>query len=567
MYKKMGIPLDVMWSDIDYLHDYEDFTVDPIHYAGLKDFVKTLHTDDMHYIPIVDAGIASRPDGGYQTYTDGAKAGIFIKDYMNKEPFVGKVWPGDTVFVDWSHPQAAKFWQNGLANLAKEVDFDGLWLDMNEATSFCDGACLESQKNPDSVLYSAPYWPTGRNLNSQVIDVDAMHDNKRSELEYHNMYAYGEVKATYEYLTQTKKTRAAIISRSSFAGQGRYGSKWTGDNYSNPTSMGVSVTGIMQMNMFGIPLTGADVCGFHMDTTPELCARWTKLASFYPFARNHNDVYAESQEPYQKMFDMPYRPAGMNPKTGKVFTYQELIINAIKERYQYIPYLYSNMIDLHMTGGTYFKPLFHNFPLEQGAYQNIESNFMLGDHIKVGMVTNAVDVDSADFYFPSGTWCPLFDYSTTCVNNVDEHGQPLKEGQSGPFPATADVAQVHIRGGSIVPTANIHGSKAIMNVADLREQSLDLHISPMAEKAPHDYLWSAEYKKFYLDDGMSLSTSDPTQGDVNVYDFKASAEEESRFDIMFDLSEKATNKFSKGDDCYITSENDYLGDVYIHNAP
>lgn len=166
MYDKMKIPLDVIWSDIDYLHDYEDFTVDPLHYAGLKDFVTSIHKEDLHYIPIVDAGIASRPDGTYQTYTDGVKDGVFIKDYMNKEPFVGKVWPGDTVFVDWSHPQAAKFWQSGLANLAKEVDFDGLWLDMNEATSFCDGACFESQKNPDSILYNAPYWPTGRNLNS-----------------------------------------------------------------------------------------------------------------------------------------------------------------------------------------------------------------------------------------------------------------------------------------------------------------------------------------------------------------------------------------------------------------
>ena len=82
--------------------------------------------------------------------------------------------------------------------------------------------------------------------------------------------------------------RTFTISRSTFAGHGKYGQKWLGDNFSNPRYMGASVHGIMMMGVFGIPFVGSDVCGFIDNTNPELCARWYGVAAFQPFSRNHN---------------------------------------------------------------------------------------------------------------------------------------------------------------------------------------------------------------------------------------------------------------------------------------
>lgn len=50
--------------------------------------------------------------------------------------------------------------------------------------------------------------------------------------------------------------------------------------------------------LWGIQMVGADICGYTLNTTEQLCARWFQLGSLYPFARNHNDEDKIPQEAF-----------------------------------------------------------------------------------------------------------------------------------------------------------------------------------------------------------------------------------------------------------------------------
>lgn len=66
-YSAAGIPLDALWSDIDYMDRYEDFTTDPVKYPAedMRDFVAGLHEAGQHYVVIIDPGtVALHADSG-----------------------------------------------------------------------------------------------------------------------------------------------------------------------------------------------------------------------------------------------------------------------------------------------------------------------------------------------------------------------------------------------------------------------------------------------------------------------------------------------------------------------
>lgn len=133
------------------------------------------------------------------------------------------------------------------------------------------------------------------------LSLNATHpsDEKINEYNAHSLFGHSEGKMTYEVLKNETTTPSALkdkriflLSRSTFSGSGQYVNHWLGDNHRTWLDMKTSIAGVMNMQMFGIPIVGPDTCGFFGEPDQdELCARWVQLAQFYPFARQHRDKF------------------------------------------------------------------------------------------------------------------------------------------------------------------------------------------------------------------------------------------------------------------------------------
>lgn len=145
-YAKFGIPLEVIWNDIDYMQEYRDFTVDDkrFNYSDGQAFLQRLHNQGQHYIPIIDSAIyVPNPTNGsdaYQTFNNGNGSNVFMLN-PDGSLYIGEVWPGYTVFPSWVDPNTSSWWANEIMTWYSKLPFDGIWIDMSEVSSFCVGSC------------------------------------------------------------------------------------------------------------------------------------------------------------------------------------------------------------------------------------------------------------------------------------------------------------------------------------------------------------------------------------------------------------------------------------------
>jgi len=387
---RYGFPCDALWLDIEYMDGYRVFSWNK---AFFPDIAKTTAALERKFgrklVPILDPGVKN--DDAYGPKKDGDKADVWCRT-PEGTPFIGRVWPGDTLFPDFSIGAGRAWWRDHLAKWARESGVAGAWLDMNDpATAHVD--------------YDAMRFDRGLKPHSS----------------FHNQYATGMARASREgFLKARPGERPFMICRSGFIGHNRYSAIWTGDNSSNAHYLQASIPCSVNLSLSGVPFNAPDAGGFMGNTTPQLMVDWYKAGFLFPFFRNHSCRGTIRQEPWN--FDSEYR---------------SVLLEYTRLRYKMRPYLYQLFAQQEEVGDPILRPVFYEFDSTPGAkLERLDAEFMVGPAVlQRPQVAPAVPV----VVLPPGGW-----YST--IDRAWVEGDRTFEQWVG-----RETTPIYFREGEIVP--------------------------------------------------------------------------------------------------------------------
>lgn len=465
------------------MNNKRDFTLDPVKFSLKKmtRLLKKLKSHDQRAVFIVDPGIAV--DTNDKSYNRGIKADVFIKNPEGcrlGKYYIGQVWPGRVHFVDFTNRNASeKYWTTELSEFfAIFPDYNdtigGIWLDMNEPSNFINGYNYTFFDLPNDWLNYSLNFPRyminngGKEIPiyTNTVPMDALTSIGKL-YSTHNLYGICETIVSYESLSKIfPGKRPFLLSRSTFPGSGKYTATWLGDNYSTFRQMALSIPGVLQYGIHGIPMSGPDICGFLGDSSEELCARWMALGSFYPFARNHNAIVSNVDQE-------PFRWKSVGTITKKYFAL----------RYSLLPYWYTLMFQSNKYGWPYWRPVFFYDP--SVAALNIDNQFFLGESFLITPVLQQSKT-SMSVRIPAGEW---YDWYTK--NYIKSSIEALKMLYSTPI----DYIPINLKAGSVIPMQT-----AKVSLTATRTTNLSLLVALNSSgTASGDFYW---------DDGTSLNIGD-----------------------------------------------------------
>jgi alpha-glucosidase len=412
-FTEFEIPNDGLWLDIDYMDGYRVFTFNKDHWPNPHDNLKKLRDKGYRVIPILDPGV--KVDPNYGIYQDGLSEDVYCLS-PEKRPFIGFVWPGATVFPDFSTEEGRQWWSNQVKTFAS-AGVSGAWLDMNDPA-----------------------------VGSAELDDMLFDHGKSPHATYHNQFALGMSRASHAgFLAAAPKERPFLLSRSGFISTSRYAAIWTGDNYANYHHLGNTISVSLNLALSGIPFNGPDVAGFGGDTTRQLAVQWYKAGFLFPFLRNHSVIGSRDQEPWQ--FD----------KSGLA-----IIRHYIRLRYKLLPYTYNLWIDQEELGAAVMRPLFYEFvDTEAVPLGNVSDQFMLGPALMHAPSISGRD-EKRRVHLPNARWFSAANGAWIDGNQTIDVNP--KDGETALF----------VRDGSIVPMLV---GDPMNNQSDLSQIELHVFIS------------------------------------------------------------------------------------------
>lgn len=423
-------PLDVVWFDIDYQDRNRPFTIDRKAFPTFEKLIADLKAKGVMSVPIVDLHVADAPDQGYAPYDSGMAGDHFLK-MPDGKTYVGPVWPGPSVFPDFTRA-ATRIWWGKQFKMFTDMGVGGIWNDMNEPAIFL----TPTKTMPLDVQHR--------------IEGDGFKSRVASQLELHNVYGMENSRATFEGLLALKPDeRPFVMTRASYAGGQRYATTWSGDNSSTWEHLKLAVQQMQSLGLSGFTFSANDAGGFTGGPSAELLTRWFQYATFMPLFRDHSQKDAPRAEPW-------------------VDGDAELAIRRhyVEERYRLLPFLYGLAERASVSGEPMMRPIAYDYPELLGSDCDTSMQFTLGGKMLIGGNPRPESPRTYPVCLPKGGW---YDYWT---------GKPVPADAPLTITPTHDRLPVYIRAGTILPRQPL-----VQHTTDTPVGPIELHVYAGADCA------------------------------------------------------------------------------------
>ena len=403
-FRKRNLPMDVIVQDWQYWgkHGWGVPQFDTTNYPNPEGFIKQLHDLNAHFSISVWENLDKKSE--------------VAKEYLAKDLYIP-----NSPWIDIYKPETQKTHWNALNKNLFSLGVDSWWMDATEPEN--DGL-------------------TGKQTNFGLGDF------------YRLTYPLFVSEAIYKGQRATNdQKRVAILTRSAFAGQQRFGTiNWSGDIGWNWDAFRRQIVAGLNYNITGMPYWTTDIGGFfrpgrgqYTDSKyHDILTRWFQWGTFNPIFRIHG--YQTETEPWK---------------------YGDTVMNNMRSmmnlRYRLMPYIYSEAWQVSKNGSTMMRPMVMDFKSDATAIGQ-SYQYMFGKSFLVAPITEA-GVTQWNVYLPKSTvW---YDFWT---------GKHFTGGQNIKTDAPQDKIPLFVKVGSIVPMG-----KFLQYTSEKPMDTLEIRIYPGAD--------------------------------------------------------------------------------------
>lgn len=403
-FRKRNLPVDVIVQDWQYWGKYG---------WGVPKFDETQYPEPGKFIQ--------------QLHNMGARFSISVWENLDKKSEVAKDYTDKNLYIpnspwiDIYNPETQKTHWNALNKNLFTYGVDSWWMDATEPEN-------------DALAGKPTYLGPGNfyRLTYPLFVSKAVYDGQRN--------------------TNDQK-RVAILTRSAFAGQQRYGTiNWSGDIGWNWDTYKRQIVAGLNYNMTGMPYWTTDIGGFfrpgksqYTDAAyHDLLTRWFQWGAFCPIFRIHG--YQTETEPWKYGDAVESRMRSM-----------------LNLRYRLLPYIYSTAWQVSGKGSTMMRPLVMDFSNDTAAVGQAYQ-YMFGNALLVAPVTEP-GVQDMNVYLPKAAGWYNF-WSGQCFNG----GKTIKT------TTPQDQLPLFVKAGSILPMG-----KLMQYTSEKKADTLEIRVYPGAD--------------------------------------------------------------------------------------